>query len=128
MIWERIDLSHETGTPGSLSFSEIAAVLFCAGFLTVQITLPLVQLWEPRPSRFGWQMFAAVPDPQVYTVTTQRGPVVPISLFTRASNWRADIRPRGNEFADYLCRTVPGALSVRYQMTYRERIHKCPRR
>ena len=38
-------------------------------FLLVQIAVPLVALFGPRPGRFAWQMYSALPDvPRAWTV------------------------------------------------------------
>jgi hypothetical protein len=40
-----------------------------AAFLVVQLVVPAVALFGPRPARFGWQMYSALPDlPKAYAV------------------------------------------------------------
>jgi hypothetical protein len=44
----------------------LTAALFVA-FVSVQVLVPALQLAEPRPARFGWQMYTAVvPLPSVW--------------------------------------------------------------
>ncbi|HEX3220062.1 MAG TPA: hypothetical protein VHU77_08585 [Candidatus Limnocylindria bacterium] len=40
-----------------------------AAFLVVQLLVPTIALFGPRPARFGWQMYSALPDvPRAFVV------------------------------------------------------------
>jgi len=40
-----------------------------AAFLCLQLAIPVVALFGPRPGRFAWQMYSALPDvPQAWIV------------------------------------------------------------
>lgn len=45
------------------------ASLLIAAFLAVQLVVPAVALFAPRPARFGWHMYSALPPvPQAWIV------------------------------------------------------------
>jgi hypothetical protein len=47
--------------------SVIAAALFVA-IAAIQVAIPVLATFEPRPARFGWQMYSTVsPVPEVWT-------------------------------------------------------------
>lgn len=40
-----------------------------AAFLAIQVVVPVAALFGPRPARFSWQMYSALPDmPQAWVV------------------------------------------------------------
>ncbi|HET7521610.1 MAG TPA: hypothetical protein VFK61_08760 [Candidatus Limnocylindria bacterium] len=52
-----------------VSWRQVAVPLFIAAFLGVQLLVPVVQLFGPRPQRFGWQMYSALPEvPRVFAI------------------------------------------------------------
>ena len=57
-----------------MSRSSIGARLLIAAiiaFLAVQLAVPAAALFGPRPARFSWHMYSALPPvPEAWTVTT----------------------------------------------------------
>lgn len=51
-----------------------------AGFLALQLTLPILALAGPRPTGFGWQMFTAYAPPPTVSVELADGSVVEVEL------------------------------------------------
>ena len=49
-------------------------------FLVVQVAVPLWQLTVPRPARFGWQMYAGISQPAVFTAVKPDGSLATVSL------------------------------------------------
>jgi hypothetical protein len=62
-----------------------------ATFLVAQVMVPVVALFGPRPARFGWQMYSALPDvPHAWTVAAD-GSEEPIDLAALFAVQRAEI-------------------------------------
>ena len=49
-------------------------------FLAVQIGMPAWQLTRTRPSRFGWQMYAARAQASSFAAVARDGTVTPVAL------------------------------------------------
>jgi hypothetical protein len=84
-------------------------------FLAVQIAVPLVRLWAPRPVRFGWQMFAGIRSaPRFATITTDSL----VAELTRADilgHPRADMDLADDRIHAHLCAVTPGISAVRFE-------------
>lgn len=51
------------------SASAILAAGFVAAWLVLQVVIPAMALFEPRPSRLGWQMYSSLQQvPEAWTV------------------------------------------------------------
>lgn len=89
------------------------SALFFISYLTLQVALPTYRLFQPRPSRFGWQMFSASALPsRVWLVTNNDAREVSPAKFI--GNYRADLE--WERYAPlHLCRQSP-IQSVRYLM------------
>lgn len=89
-----------------------AAALFFVSYLAVQVSIPIVQLLEDGPRRFGWQMFSRVghmrPD---FFLVTERG-VEPVSLDRHVLHLRSEI-DLTRELPPHLCTVYPEAEAVR---------------
>ena len=60
-------------------------------FLLVQLAVPLAALFGPRPGRFAWQMYSALPDvPRAWTVAAD-GSEQPVDLEALFAVRRAEI-------------------------------------
>jgi hypothetical protein len=60
-------------------------------FLLVQIAVPVAALFGPRPERFAWQMYSALPDvPRAWTVAAD-GSEQPVDLDALFAVRRAEI-------------------------------------
>lgn len=107
--------------------TEIAAVVLVCGFLCIQVVIPLVSLFLPRPSRFSWQMFSGAVPAQNFVVSMKDGTKTPVQSSSYAGMWRPDIRV-GREFAVGLCQRLPDAESVTYLDSAGKGLweHACP--
>jgi hypothetical protein len=89
-----------------------------AAFVAVQFAVPAVMLFEPRPARFGWQMYSALPPvPEAWTVAAN-GAETPIDVDAQFAARRAELDYVGILRAD-LCRAT-GAIAVRIQLADRD--------
>jgi hypothetical protein len=69
----------------------LAISVVVVAFLAVQLLVPLVALFGPRPSRFAWQMYSALPRvPHAWTVAAD-GTEAPIDLGSFFAVQRAEI-------------------------------------
>lgn len=87
-------------------------------FLGLQLAVPTAALFGPRPGRFAWQMYSALPDvPRAWTIAAD-GTESPVDLTTLFAVRRAEI-----DFTAVL-RTglcdVTGAPAVRIQASAAE--------
>jgi len=91
------------------------SLIFFATYLALQIAVPTYRLFQPRPTRFGWQMFSASSLPTrvwlVSAVDTRE-----VSPASYIGNVRSDL--------DYERYALPqickqsGAQSIRYSMPF----------
>lgn len=87
--------------------------LMALAFLAFQVAIPSVALLGPRPSRFGWHMYSALPPvPQAWIVhedgTEEAVEVTSLFVVPRAElDYAAALRDR-------LC-AVSGAVEIRVQ-------------
>ena len=82
-------------------------------WLMLQIGIPLYALTQPRPARWGWQMFAGISVPLRFEAVTANE-TFPILLSDYVGNQRGDL-----ELTTYLppeiCRRTR-AIAVRYRV------------
>jgi hypothetical protein len=96
-------------------------------FLVVQVAVPLWQLTAPRPARFGWQMYAGLSQPAVFTAVKPDGSMTTVPLDEYI------IRPRDDlDLIRYLPPAIcarTGAIAVRYRAVPDHEPHEvpCPR-
>ena len=90
------------------------AAIFFFVYLAVQIAVPVYRLFQPKPSRFSWQMFSAAVVPARVWIVSANGEQE-ISPATYIGNFRSDL-----EYERYalphLCRVRPEATAIRYLM------------
>lgn len=105
----------------------VAATAFFVLFLLIQTAVPLVQLWEPRPARFGWQMFSAGPQRPRFSLVMRDGTTRPADLRLYVAHSRGEVDLE-KALPQHLCRVVPDVASV--QITTPDskpmRVYKCP--
>lgn len=100
--------------PASVMPSNRWAVLFFFVYLGVQIAVPVYRLVQPRPTRFGWQMFSTSSVPaRVWIVSSDA--VREISPAAHIGNFRSDLEYERYALP-FLCRVRPDATAVRYVM------------
>jgi len=82
-------------------------------FLFLQIAIPVYQLVAPKPSRFGWHMFAALPERPVLTLVFADGTETEIDDLNQFFGYpRGDIRMM-EVLPDYLCETREKLTSIK---------------
>ncbi len=89
----------------------VAAVFFVL-FLAIQIIVPLYKLTEPRPARFGWQMYAGAKAPISATLTRLDGSNITVGLAPYFGQYRGDL-DLIEALPPYFCRRYPGVKTVR---------------
>lgn len=77
-------------------------------FLLVQLAIPALALSEPRPARFGWQMYTAVPTLPTVRIEAADGSLSPVDLGGLVARGRADA-DFSSALADHLCATTDAA-------------------
>jgi hypothetical protein len=92
----------------------ILAVAFFVMFLLMQVAVPLFQLTQPRPARFGWQMFSTLRADALgvsYHIEAAGGELIPVQLSAHFARVRLEIDHR-TVLPPYLCEVTPGAAAV----------------
>ena len=100
------------------------SIVFFVSYLAWQIAVPTYRLFEPRPTRFGWQMFSASSLPTRVWLISASG-TQEISPVSYIGNVRSDL--------DYERYALPqicsqsGAQSIRYLLPFETtpRDYKC---
>ena len=100
--------------PGSVTLASRLPIVFFFLYLAVQIALPVYRLLQPRPTRFGWQMYSAASVPsRVWIMSGDR--LQEISPGSYIGNFRADLE--WERYAlPHLCRVRSQATAIRYFM------------
>ena len=82
-------------------------------YLAVQTIVPVVQLFRPRPARFGWQMFSGTSVPTQVKIRTPAGErAIPADEMAKhVGNWRGDLS-LDKHLPPHLCRRYPEASAV----------------
>jgi hypothetical protein len=105
----------------------VAATAFFVLFLVVQTAVPLVQLWSPRPARFGWQMFSASQPRPRFSLVMRDGTSQPanLRLFVAHSRGEVDLE---KALPRHLCRVVPDVAAVQITApdSKQPRVYTCP--
>jgi hypothetical protein len=90
----------------------VAAMMFFALYLLVQIGVPLARLRAPRPARFGWQMFSAVNQQRArFTLVMRDGTKQPVNLSQYVALSRGELELE-KALPPHLCRVVSKLASV----------------
>lgn len=84
---------HQAATPRNPRNSRVPFLWVAAfvAYTVVQVGLPAIQLSAPRPSRFGWHMFAGMGSTEVYAIAGTDGSIERINHSTYFGNWRSDL-------------------------------------
>ena len=75
----------------SLGIRTALVSVLVAAFLAIQVIVPTVALFGPRPARFAWQMYSALPDMPRAWVLNRDGTEQPIDLGQLFAVQRAEI-------------------------------------
>jgi hypothetical protein len=105
----------------------VAANTFFVLFLLIQTAVPLVQLWAPRPARFGWQMFSATQQRPRFSLVMRDGTRRPANLRLYVAQSRGEVDLE-KALPRHLCRVVPDVASVQITApdSKQPRVYKCP--
>ena len=96
--------------------ASVAAMCFFVAFLSIQLTVPIIQLvWSPRPARFGWQMYSVVSAPPRFDLIGRDGTTSPLDISPYVTSMRGDV-PLAQFLPAHLCARFPDAAAVHYQM------------
>lgn len=87
-------------------------IVVCAAILAVQLLIPLHQLGQPRPARWGWQMYSTIRPRSTFTVLLADGSAYAVDPRDYVPHIRTEI-DLDPLLPAYLCRTVPGIVAVR---------------
>lgn len=97
------------------------SLIFFAIYLAIQIAVPTYRLFQPRPTRFGWQMFSASSLPTRVWLISAIG-TREISPVSYIGNVRSDL-----DYERYalpqIC-TQSGTQSIRYLMPFETSPHE----
>ena len=120
MRHERIDLSDiaavDVPNPLRLRRRMLAAAVFFAAFLAIQIAVPLVQLvWAPRPARFGWQMYSVGSATPRFELIMRDGSAKRLDITPYVTSLRGDV-PIARFLPPHLCTLFPDAAAIHYEM------------
>lgn len=91
----------------------LAAIIAFIVYVVVQIGLPALQLTGPRPSRFGWHMFAGLGTLEAYEVAGADGSIQRIDHTAYFGNWRSDLVVPAPLVAAHICAHRLDAVGVR---------------
>ena len=112
---------------GPWTAESVLAAAFFMLFLLIQTAVPLVQLWAPRPARFGWQMFSARQQSARFSLVLRDGTAQPakLDLYVAQSRGEVDL---GKALPRHLCRVVPdlAAVQITAPDSKQPRVYKCP--
>ena len=89
-----------------------AAACFFVAFLVVQVVVPLVQLTQPRPARFGWQMYAGAKAPESVTLIRQDGSEKTYGMSFYLGSYRSDLDIT-EALPRFICQKQPHLKGVR---------------
>jgi hypothetical protein len=82
-------------------------------FLTVQVGVATVLLSQPRPARFGWQMYSGIREALAYGVVRSDGSVEWVQRADYFGNFRIDLDDIVEPAAAMICARRPDATAVR---------------
>ncbi|MEO7296458.1 MAG: hypothetical protein ABIZ57_09960 [Candidatus Limnocylindria bacterium] len=84
---------------------------FVIAFIVIQLAVPILALAQPRPARFGWQMYTAVPSLPRVSVEDADGRTQPVEVTDLVARGRADA-DFSAALVEHLCATTD-ATAVR---------------
>lgn len=99
----------------ALSRRRLTRVVFSA-IVAFQLGMPLVQLWAPRPARWGWQMYATLPIPPTFSVVLHNGTVQPVDSAAYVTLMRTEV-DLAIVLPPHICRVTLEAVAVQIQQS-----------
>jgi hypothetical protein len=105
----------------------IARAALCLGFLTLQVVVPTVLLFGPRPARFGWQMFAAHTTAPAFATAHADGRRTLVDVDDYFAFRRGDLDPAVfDRLPAHICRLDPSVVTVYERCTAEAQIEAHP--
>ena len=95
------------------------AACFFVAFLTIQIAVPVYKLFGPRPSRFGWQMYAGAKAPTTVSMIREDGSEKTVEISFFLGNYRSDL-DLIDALPPFLCARDPRIKKVRLNFHHSE--------
>lgn len=81
---------------------------FVVAFVVIQLAVPMLALGQPRPARFGWQMYTAVSSLPEVRLEAADGTTSTVDLADLLARERADVDVSA-ALARHLCATTDAA-------------------
>lgn len=108
------------------TLQHVLAASFCTVFLGIQIALPIARLASPRPARFAWHMWTALPRPPAFFVVMNDGSVHPADLRLYLVSSRGEM-DASELLPPHLCRVIPdiAAVEIRTRDPDAVKVHRC---
>lgn len=100
------------------------AGVFVITFVMIQLAIPILALAQPRPARFGWQMYTALSSLPELKLESADGAITPVDLSDVVARDRAEI-DFSPALTEHLCETT-NAVAVRIGSGENERRAPCP--
>jgi hypothetical protein len=92
-------------------------------FLVIQLAVPILALGQPRPARFGWQMYSALTSLPHVQLESADGSLTAVDLSKIVARGRAEADFSG-AIATHLCETTD-AVAIRLASGENERRIVC---
>jgi hypothetical protein len=90
-------------------------VAFAFAWVVAQVTIPLWQLREPRPARWGWQMYSVTVPHPVMSGIRENGDRVRLRASTYLAHYRFELTDYADRLAATACRVKSGLVAVEVQ-------------
>lgn len=87
------------------SAQNMLVALFVIAFIVIQLAVPVLALAQPRPARYGWQMYTAVPSLPRVTVEDADGRTQSVDVTDLVARGRA-AADFSAALVDHLCETT----------------------
>lgn len=113
-----------TRTSNGWSPQTALVALLVVAFMVIQLAVPILALTQPRPARFGWQMYTAVASLPEVKLESADGRIAPVDLTDLVARGRADA-DFSVALAEHVCATTDAA-AVRVGSGEREERLACP--
>jgi hypothetical protein len=84
-------------------------------FMTVQVVVCLIQLGQPRPARFGWQMYSGLRNPVQYQVVDGGGQPRTIAIREYVAFPRYELDGLEQKVTPLICQDHPDVSAVRFR-------------
>jgi hypothetical protein len=89
-----------------------AAAVFFVVYLAIQVIVPVLRLFDARPSRWGWQMYAGTKAPISADLIREDGTMKTVPVAFYLGNYRSDLDLL-EALPPYLCKKDPRTKVVR---------------